>query len=407
MTALGSAALRAIAASLLLLAAACGAAGDDDAEALTDADESFAASATIRGVKWKQEMAEQDRAKSARLETGGLSYAKAAKKLVATGVRDIVIRVPGEEIFETANGQPRPGEFARWDDEVVKMLIALEDASPDARVYLWKRQWMQRAGDGGKVADTHGVEEFAAEMARVVKLAKARGVAHMIAGVAAIETNIESSKASRRLALATAKRLNEKTNGWLEKKAFFWPGAGMGSYFVGIGDGGEFFKQMARQVGRFSFIYKHMVPCESKNESTCAIRHLNKAWEKHVSHKADAPVERQVKFLRDTMGLGDLNEYLSDNAERHPKLANVMFWGDQGDGVILMSPSNLAAVHQLLVEEMGSGDYFFDMAYAPRGATNFQSKKYLLDVRGDGTVTTNESAWKTWSAWSTSGAAAE
>lgn len=241
----------ALAACLALALALVGCGADADArEEDPTATDAALGPGLVRAVKWKQEMAEQDKAKSARLETHGLSYAQAAGALLSTGVTDVVLRIPDRDLFDDDK------ELARWDDELVKMIAALRQANPDVRVYLWKRQWLQVRNAQGNVVDTHGEKELASLVAKVVQRAKEKGVADVLAGVAPIETNIVDAASTRRLALKTAREVNEMTGGWLEKKTFLMPGAAMGGYFAGIDEGGgTFFDKMAKEVKRFSFIY--------------------------------------------------------------------------------------------------------------------------------------------------------
>ncbi|MEJ7729924.1 MAG: hypothetical protein WKG00_11955 [Polyangiaceae bacterium] len=347
----------------------------------------------VRAVKWKQEMASQDHARSARLETHGLTYPRAAKALLAVGVTDVVLRIPDRDLFDDAQ------EFARWDNELVKMLSALKEENPDVRVYLWKRQWLQTRNAQGEVVDTHGEKELASLVARVVHRAKDDGVADVLAGIAPIETNIEDAKSTRRLALKTAALVNEATGGWLEHKTFLFPGAGMGSDFRGIDEGGgKFFDEMSHEVKRFSFIYKHMTPCESGSKN-CTIQNRDDAWHAHVGKSSKKPVEAQIDFLRKDMGLADLERMLDHHAAEHPALCNVVFWGDQGDGITLMSETNLAAVHAVLAEKNGWRSQVFDMAIQPPDTSPHQARKYLFDVASGDQVALNGVPWVDWGRW--------
>lgn len=142
-----------------------------------------------------------------------------------------------------------------------------------------------------------------------------------------------------------------------------------------------------------------MTPCES-GSPRCTVQNRDDAWHAHVGKSSAKSVEAQVAFLRKEMGLADLEHFLTRHADEHPELCNVTFWGDQGDGITLMSTENLAAVHAVLVEKSGWRSHAFGLPIEPPGSTEHQARKYLFAVTAGEQLALSGEVWTDWSRWS-------
>lgn len=350
----------------------------------------------IEGVKWKNE-GPSDAATSVRFETRGLSYAQGAANLHSNGIHTVVLKVGELKIF------PSGTTIAQRDAEVIALLQALKGHHPTVRVYLWTRRWMQRSG-----SYQSGAEEVASEFSSLINQAKAAGVDDILEGVCPIETNLETSYQTLERALFTVQRINTYTGGWLTNKTFFMPGAGMGAYFVGIHNAYPgFFHQMSSGVKHFAFIFKFY---KSQDVDVCSLGALNDAWIANFGNGSTTNVDQRVAWLRSTdgMGVADLETFINANRAAYPRLANVIYWGDSGDGMDVMTRQSIQACHRLLVQSNGWTGAFFNMAYgaiqdAGQGRTRFCLQ---VDTNTLGVVknfTQNDkntmTVWEEWRRW--------
>jgi hypothetical protein len=121
--------------------------------------------------------------------------------------------------------------------------------------------------------------------------------------------------------------------------------------------------------------------------------------------RRDFSYASQAAWLRSVMGVADLENYINANRAAYPNLANVIFWGDSGDGLIVMSQTNIQAVHEMLVEEDGWTGSFFDMAYCPLTATGNDLTKYALTVDpvtraiAKNAANNNDNTMSVWNEW--------
>lgn len=354
-------------------------------------------SLAIKGLKWKNEMNAQDDASSARYETEGLSYAKAARKLDSLGVPAVVLKVAELSIM------PPGTTTADIHNEVVNMVIALKNNAPGIKVYLWQRQWLQKGGAGNT-----GAEDFAEEM-KVILNKNAEAKSH-ISGIALIENNLETSGQVLAKSLLIAQKINAKTNGWLKTKTFLFPGAAMGSWFKGINTAtgnSTFFSQMAPEVEHFSFIYKHMISQEEAQCSLYSPEYSN--WTTTVGPLSTKTVAEQETYLNETMGVNDLYTFLNTYKAQYPDLCNVTFWGDSGDGMIKMGRNSILAVNNMLVQNPARQwkSYFFDLPYTTSTASAADLTKFIAKVSTSGIVTRNTgpnstgitNVWDEWNKW--------
>jgi hypothetical protein len=230
-------------------------------------------------------------------------------------------------------------------------------------------------------------------MSKVINGARERGVSGPLEGVTPIETNLPGSEQVRKYAIEVAKRINGRTNDWLKRHTMFFPGAGMGSWFRNIDDGGSaFWTDIAGQVKYFSFIYKFM-PSQDGDVCENLYEYYHEGdtrWNVRLGENADMAGQRE--YLDGTLGFDDLRGYLrsADDAQ----LANVIFWGDSGDGIIQMTRTNAQLVHQLLVAELDQPGYFLDFAIIEADHEERERSKHIL-VSEPGSVERNtQNAWE-------------
>lgn len=355
----------------------------------------------IEGVKFKPLDDEFTNSSSVQMDTGAvaganptnlLTYIEAAAGLASNGINTVVLK------FETENDLPPGVTTAQRNAELIAMMQALKSVNPNFRVYLWERRWLQQSG-----SSNGGGTKFINGMSSIINQARTAGVDDVLKGICLIENNLENSTQVLQHALGIAQGINTNTDNWLTNKSFFMPGAAMGAYFVGIDKAEpDFFSQMSQQVRYFAFIFKFF---KSQPTGVCSLGALNSDWVANLSSGTPAS---QVAWLRSVMGLSDLENYINANRPAYPNLANVIYWGDSGDGMIVMTKTNMQAVHMLLVEDNGWTGSFFDMAYCAGSATGNDLTKYALTVdpvthaiakntanNDKGTM----SVWEEWQRW--------
>ncbi len=327
----------------------------------------------IEGVKFKPLDDEFTNSNSPQLDTGAidgsnptnlLTYTQAAIGLYSNGINTVVLK------YETADDLPSGVNAAQRDAELISMIQALKSVNPNFRIYLWERRWLQQGGsaNGGSTKYING-------MSSIINQAQTAGVDDILKGICVIENNLENTTDVLAHALGIVQGINANTGNWLTNKSFFMPGAGMGAYFVGIDTANtNFFAQMSQQVRYFAFTFKFF---QSQPTSVCSLGALNPAW---IANLGSGTPDSQIAWLRSVMGVADLENYINANRAAYPNLANVIYWGDSGDGLIVMSQTNIQAVHKLLVEDNGWTGSFFDMAYCALTATGNDRTKYTLTV---------------------------
>lgn len=361
----------------------------------------------IRGVKWRgtQLTKGPNPLFSASFDTRGLPYSTAVGALAVNDIRTVVLRVANRTDLP-------PGTTLRQrDDEIIKMLRELNNAGINA--YIWKRQWLQRNDRQGRAHYTGGANEFINDMSRLINRARSLRIDTTLQGVMPIETNVNSSGAVRERALYIARGINARTGGWLRTHTFMMPGAAMGSYFKGINQGGAgWLTAMRSQTGHFAFIYKHM---ESQPIQHNNLARLNPQWQRNVGYQARTTVGQQITFLRNTMGLADLEAYVRGNRARFPNHTHVVFWGDQGDGVAGTNEldnepqwnyNTQRALHRLLVKTNHWHGYFYDFPFTHKGSTGQDLWRYLIlvdranNLQWDRNTALNRSKTRTvWDEW--------
>ncbi len=327
----------------------------------------------IEGIKFKPLDDEFSNSVSPQLDTGAidgpnptnlLTYAQAAAGLVSNGINTVVLK------YETQDDLPSGVNSGQRDAELISMITALKAANPNFRVYLWERRWLQQGG-----SSNGGGMKFINGMSSIINQIRTAGVDDVLKGICVIENNLENTTDVLAHAVGIVQGINANTDNWLTNKSFFMPGAGMGAYFVGIDKANpDFFNEMAQQVGYFAFTFKFF---KSQPANVCSLGALNSAWDANLG---SGTPDSQIAWLRSVMGVADLENYINANRAAYPNLANVIYWGDSGDGLIVMSQTNSQAVHKLLVEDNGWTGTFFDMAYCALSATGNDRTKYVLTV---------------------------
>jgi hypothetical protein len=274
----------------------------------------------LEGIKFKPLDDEFTNSSSPEMDTGAvdgpnptdlLTYAQAAAGLLTNGINTVVLK------YEAENDLPSGVTAAQRDNEILSMLQALKSASPNFRVYLWQRRWLQQSG-----SNNGGGTKFINGMSGIVNQIRTAGLDDVLRGLCLIENNLENSTDVLAHALGIVRGINSNTGNWLTNRSFFIPGAAMGAYFVGIDAANtNFFSQMASQVRYFAFTFKFF---KSQPASVCALGALNTAWDANLN---SGTVPSQVAWLRSVMGLSDLENYIAANRGDYPNLANVIYWG--------------------------------------------------------------------------------
>ncbi|MFC9241587.1 hypothetical protein ACFTZK_34790 [Streptomyces decoyicus] len=374
---------------------------------------------SIRGIKWRgahrtPQPGDTTTTLTARFDTAGLSYSTAAGSLNNNNFRTVVLRVAN------LTDLPRGTTLKQRDDEVIKLLRELNRRG--MKVYLWKRQWLQRSDRPWGPYNKHpGAEEFVKEMSALINRARREGIASTLQGVMPVETNLNNSGEVRNRALYIAKGINARTGNWLKTHTLMVPGGGMGAYFKGIHNGGTtWLNQMKAQTGRFAFLYKHM---PSQDLPFCKLGRLNDRWDYYVGYWAKTTVDRQISYLRNDMGLADLERYMHGHRAQFPNHTHVVFWGDVNEGIYALSAlgsqapwnyNTARALHTLLVKRNHWHGYFLNLPFTYEGRAKPELYGYMITVdRQNGNRaknhTTNRSGthpiWWEWQNWANENAA--
>ncbi|MEU4745732.1 hypothetical protein AB0G02_35435 [Actinosynnema sp. NPDC023658] len=189
-------------------------------------------------------------------------------------------------------------------------------------------------------------------MSGIINRAKSEGLTSLQC-VMPIETNLENTAQVRECALHIAKGINANTGNWLKTHTLMVPGAAMGGYFTNIHQGGSrWLADMKSQTSYFAFIYKHM-----KSQEENRLARYNERWKYYVGLESTSTAQDQIRFLRQDMGLSDLEYYSRQHKAQFPRHTQVVFWGDAADGVSYLSNlgkphdyTTMRALHTLLVK---------------------------------------------------------
>ncbi len=349
----------------------------------------------IRGVKWKSDNVEHkggDLAATLDFEFGGIAPEKVIKALEKAGVTAVIIRLHGPNRlhnYKQLTDEQKAEQNAFGQERVVN-LVKLVKENSDLPVYIWQRQWLDRYGRYKTESQLQG---FYDHWVRIIEMAQREGVDDRIHGLALIETHCASAKSVCDTALLFAQNINKRTDGWLKNRSVFLPGAGFGMFFNDIQDNGEtFFQEMEKEVGTFAFIYKSFFntagdPLQDKGELFKQLRYKG-------------PESEYKKLLDETYGVDDLYEYVEQYKGKYPHLANVIYFGDEGDGVANTQRfgGGYRVIHEILVRKYGWTGYFFNLAIANRDADEHRQDKSLLTADSrTGEAYPNPDAYHLWS----------
>ncbi len=325
----------------------------------------------VQGLKWKTEWlgGETDHL-GITFDTRGISYATAAYSLQNNGFRTVTLRMLADPDLAEINRTR-----AQRDEEVMALLGELNRQG--VNVYLYQRVWLQ---NDGKL--TVNADKFVDDMSGIVNRAKNEGITSL-QGVMPVETNLENTAQVRERALHIARGINAKTGNWLKTHTLMMPGAAMGGYFRNIHQGGRaWLKKMQSQTSHFAFIYKHM-----KSQEENRLARYNPRWRHYVGLESTRTAPEQIRFLRQDMGLSDLERHSRDHKAEFPKHTQVVFWGDAADGISYLSdldhPHNyttVRALHTLLVTTNNWRGHFFNFPFTTAGATEHDAWKYMITV---------------------------
>ena len=407
----------------------------------------------MHGVKFKhpggdQTGPDQSIAKSCDYQKGtaGRSYRSVFENLHGNGIYHLFIKFP------QPNQVPKTCTESKLTNEIIVALRAMTNLNQDLeageqpmRAWVWERDWFwdDSPDDNDPTPPTDdnchpdpdkdkGYCDFVRDMARVIERAQDAGVSEPLEGIAPIETNLPGSERVREFALQLAKDINARTNGWLRTHTLLFPGGGMGSWFRNIGgsepdfaEGTQFLNSIAAEVKYFSFIYKWM---QSHDGNVCknlepyyhgTSRAENPEdgtylWKEEIHHTRT--FDEQRSYIEGVLGFGDLAAFIRDVRARdaaYADVANVVFWGDSGDGLLQMNRTNVQLMHSLLVDQDGLGQpgHFFDFAIigADESTGKERSKHVLLD-RGSEVIQNHNEArrergadgmtvWEEWHSW--------
>lgn len=356
------------------------------------------------------------------LETGGLgSFQRILAKLAAKGIQDIYLKVADVTLFYCDcpgdicdyRNPDKAAIVAKRNASLIGFLTEVYNSAWPFNVYLYKRQWLQNLSDRKPwpraMVEDHA-PEFVSEMAEIITTARAtlgtdgRPVDAVIQGVLPLETQANDNYQTLYAAKYLIEQINIATGNWLKSKTFMMPGAGNGFYFVGIDNNplsAAFFDAIKRMVDRFAFVVKVM---SVTDPNVCSLANIDfSAWTDGNKHLAD-----YERFAAKTMGLESLHRYLrvpdasgKDRYSRYPKLANVLFWGDSGDGlsVIQNFHERAEALRRLLVKRYSKG-YGYAFNYSvQRDGDGFQDRSLLLTYPGSPAPVLNDPVAKDYFNW--------
>jgi hypothetical protein len=382
----------------------------------------------IRGVKWTP----KDEAKAGVLEfdTAGLPLDRFLDLLHDRGINSIVMKVVDLDNQIPDSVGNRAQKKAIRNAAIADTLKGIRSHARPWHVFLWKREWFERSGAGVNRG------EFETEMSEIINAAKSGGYDDILEGVMPIEVNLENSASVLKYAVEVSSAINSQTANWLQGKSFFFPGAGMGSYFRGIQNAWgdvtlsgvskqrNFFETIKLQTRRFSFILKNM---PSQPAEVCALDRysasfvedgvMKKGWDElggellaGYATAAQAAAARYT-FQNETMGFRDLRAFVNRNNANYPFVTDVIYWGDANEGMTANTRSKHfhQTFHRLMTEQnnfTGHFTYYPVLNEAGDAFSNFELRKHLFQVRtvnGVRTIQPRGTAWENWQGWNVDG----
>ncbi|MGQ0483937.1 MAG: hypothetical protein ACT4SY_01080 [Hyphomicrobiales bacterium] len=221
---------------------------------------------------------------------------------------------------------------------------------------LHQRQWF-RPGKSVRLQALRNnrVNDFAADMAGFIELARQNCVDHWIAGIRLGENFNQDMSLYLPILVDIARQVNQKTGGWLKTRLFVANGGGMGAQFDDIdrvsSDSGkpfDFFESIAQETGSFAFGYKWMQLARRDQKFITRIMGQSRCF-KGKSCDTRSVADWQF-YLEHSLGLGDLKKLIGANRTSDPWHANVVFVGDSSDALTNMvseSGGELAAEPEL------------------------------------------------------------
>jgi hypothetical protein len=205
-------------------------------------------------------------------------------------------------------------------------------------------------------------KQFASEivysrtLAGLVNQASTAGLGHWLAGFLLTEhTNTDMNQVLP-IGLDLAMRINKLTRNWLMSHLMIIAGGGYGDQFNGIdhvicpsgagkaasgyqfrcrpGQPLNFFGLIAGQTGSFAFAYKLFNWRTAPSPASYCAAHISGCDPTRMT------AAEWLEFLNDNaggLGFSDLASFVTENAARYPKDANVMFIGDATDTIYMMT----------------------------------------------------------------------
>ncbi len=207
------------------------------------------------------------------------------------------------------------------------------------------------------------IEEVVAPLASLINEAKAHCVDHLLAGVYLFEPNNRHMSNHLWIARAVARRLNQRTGGWLHRHGgLLMSGGGHGADFAGLRrvDADAFFQDIQRNTGAFAFAYKlmqfktvgfldgHMWAqvCEARGYDRQGQRcdadqtRWRNLRNNPFVQRVVADEDEWTFYLDELLGFGELREMIhgggsdgSLNYRQYPNHAQVVFMGDNSDAL--------------------------------------------------------------------------
>lgn len=219
-------------------------------------------------------------------------------------------------------------------------------------------------------------QDYSNDIAGIVQMAVAQHLDQWLSGVRLSEYAAKDWNLMGPVMVDLVTQINVKTSGWMKTHTFIGAGGGWGQYWNGIDsmqcpttEGWQFpactgafpfFALMSQQVGYFAFGDKFMdfgKPQQyllNGKSSGLMYTYINGeiadfCLENARKYKCQDPAAPTVTdweaFLeddRDGLGFSDLIQFLRVNAKKYPKLANVIFDGDNSDSIATMTlPSSI------------------------------------------------------------------
>jgi hypothetical protein len=258
-----------------------------------------------------------------------------------------------------------------------QLQIAFPNSTP-VKFILDERAWFidHLKADGEpkllSSGDVFSVEQaYSDDIASIVRTASKQDVDRWLSGVRLSEYAAKDWNLMGPVMVDLVTLINAKTSGWMAAHIFIGAGGGWGQDWKGINamqcpstQGWQFvpctgafpfFKYLAPQVGYFAFGDKFMAFGKPQqyllNGEPSGLRYsyitgeiADFCQENTQKYTCDDPTIPSVKdweaFLDDNvdgLGFADLVDFMKSNAEEYPRLANVIFEGDNSDSIATMT----------------------------------------------------------------------